>query len=77
MPTRLAYLREAIDFRNVLLAELPKGDFAFTIVRQFLFSVAAYYQLEGLVTSRHADLAGIAARPSRKPAITCGIPASG
>jgi ring-1,2-phenylacetyl-CoA epoxidase subunit PaaC len=58
----LAYLREAIDFRNVLLAELPKGDFAFTIVRQFLFSVAAYYQLEGLATSSHADLAGIAAK---------------
>ncbi len=58
----LAYLREAIDFRNVLLAELPKGDFAFTIVRQFLFSVAAYYQLEGLATSSHADLAGIAGK---------------
>ncbi len=58
----LAYLREAIDFRNVLLAELPKGDFAFTIMRQFLFSVAAYYQLEGLVTSSHADLAGIAGK---------------
>jgi ring-1,2-phenylacetyl-CoA epoxidase subunit PaaC len=58
----LAYLREAIDFRNVLLAELPKGDFAFTIVRQFLFSVAAYYQLEGVATSSHPDLAGIAAK---------------
>jgi ring-1,2-phenylacetyl-CoA epoxidase subunit PaaC len=58
----LAYLREAIDFRNVLLVELPKGDFAFTIVRQFLFSVAAYYQLEGLAASAHPDLAGIAAK---------------
>ena len=37
----LAYLREAIDYRNVLLVELPRGDFAFTIMRQFLFSVAA------------------------------------
>src|ERR1700757_4227766 len=34
----LAYFREAIDFRNALMVELPKGDFAFTIVRQFLFS---------------------------------------
>ncbi len=39
-----------------------KGDFAFTIVRQFLFSVAAYYQLEGVATSSHPDLAGIAAK---------------
>ena len=58
----LAYLREAIDYRNVLLVELPKGDFALTIMRQFLFSVAAYYQLEGLATSAHSDLAGIAAK---------------
>src|SRR3954465_184918 len=25
----LAYLRDSIDYRNVLLVELPKGDFAF------------------------------------------------
>ena len=31
----LAYFRDAIDYRNALLVELPKGDFAFTIVRQF------------------------------------------
>ncbi len=31
-------------------------------MRQFLFSVAAYYQLEGLTTSRDATLAGIAAK---------------
>src|SRR5919199_3020493 len=37
----LAYFRDATDYRNVLLVELPKGDFAFTIVRQFLFSTAA------------------------------------
>jgi ring-1,2-phenylacetyl-CoA epoxidase subunit PaaC len=58
----LAYLREAIDFRNVLLVELPKGDFACTVVRQFLFSAAAYYQLEGIARSTHPDLAGIAAK---------------
>jgi ring-1,2-phenylacetyl-CoA epoxidase subunit PaaC len=58
----LAYFREAIEFRNVLMAELPNGDFAFTIVRQFLYSVAAYYQLELLQRSAHADLAGIAAK---------------
>ncbi len=58
----LAYLREAIDYRNVLLVELPRGDFAFTMVRQFLFSVAAYYQLEGLTKSRDATVAGIAAK---------------
>jgi phenylacetate-CoA oxygenase PaaH subunit len=33
----LAYLREAVDFRNALVCELPRGDFAHTMVRQFLF----------------------------------------
>jgi ring-1,2-phenylacetyl-CoA epoxidase subunit PaaC len=58
----LAYLRDAIDYRNVLMVELPNGDFAYTIVRQFLFSVAAYYQMEGLARSTNATLAGLAAK---------------
>jgi ring-1,2-phenylacetyl-CoA epoxidase subunit PaaC len=58
----LAFLREAIDYRNILLVELPKGDFAFTIVRQFLFSAAAMYQLDGLTRSNNQALAGIAAK---------------
>jgi ring-1,2-phenylacetyl-CoA epoxidase subunit PaaC len=58
----LAYLRDAIDYRNVLMVELPKGDFAFTIVRQFLFSVFSLHQMEALTKSAHAELAGIAAK---------------
>ncbi|WP_068086631.1 1,2-phenylacetyl-CoA epoxidase subunit PaaC [Polycladidibacter stylochi] len=33
----LAYLRDAFDFRNLLLVELPNGDFGKTLMRQFLF----------------------------------------
>lgn len=33
----LAYRRDAMDFRNALITELPKGDFALTSARQFLF----------------------------------------
>jgi ring-1,2-phenylacetyl-CoA epoxidase subunit PaaC len=58
----LAFLREAIDYRNVLMVELPRGDFAFTVVRQFLFSAAAVYQLDGLTRSSNPELAGIAAK---------------
>lgn len=39
----LAYLRDAMKFRNVLLVELPKGDMAVTIMREFLFD--AYHHL--------------------------------
>jgi ring-1,2-phenylacetyl-CoA epoxidase subunit PaaC len=58
----IAYFRDAIEYRNTLLAELPKGDFAFTIVRQFLFSVFSLLQMEALTRSTNADLAGIAAK---------------
>jgi ring-1,2-phenylacetyl-CoA epoxidase subunit PaaC len=58
----LAYFRDAIDYRNALLVELPIGDFAFTIVRQLLFSVFSLLQMEALQRSTNADLAGIAAK---------------
>ena len=58
----LAYFRDDVAYRNALLLELPRGDFAFTVVRQFLFSSFAFYQLEALQTSAHPELAGIAAK---------------
>lgn len=39
----LAFLREERQYLNLLLCELPKGDWAKTILRQFFFS--AYQQL--------------------------------
>jgi ring-1,2-phenylacetyl-CoA epoxidase subunit PaaC len=44
------------------LVELPNGDFAFTIVRQFLFDAYDVPFLEALQRSAHVDLAGIAAK---------------
>jgi ring-1,2-phenylacetyl-CoA epoxidase subunit PaaC len=58
----LAYFRDAVDYRNALLVELPKGDFAVTIVRQLFFSVYSLLQMESLATSTHAELAGVAAK---------------
>lgn len=58
----LAYFREAVEFRNALIMELPRGDFAFTMARQFLVSVFDVLHLERLQASKHADLAGIAAK---------------
>ncbi|MEX0647136.1 MAG: 1,2-phenylacetyl-CoA epoxidase subunit PaaC [Balneolaceae bacterium] len=37
-----AYFRDDMDFKNIAMVELPKGDFAFTITRQFLFSIYSY-----------------------------------
>ncbi|QXD16294.1 phenylacetate-CoA oxygenase subunit PaaC [Rhodocaloribacter litoris] len=58
----LAFFRDAIEFRNVQLVELPRGDFAFTIARQFLFSAYAHLLYEGLRESTFEPLAGIAAK---------------
>lgn len=58
----LAYFREAVEFRNCLLVELPKGDFAFTIARQFLFDVYDVVLLDALTQSSNTELAAIAAK---------------
>jgi ring-1,2-phenylacetyl-CoA epoxidase subunit PaaC len=58
----LAYLRGEPEFRNVQMVELPKGDFAFTIVRQFLFDAFSVLQWDALQRSTYAPLAGIAAK---------------
>jgi ring-1,2-phenylacetyl-CoA epoxidase subunit PaaC len=58
----LAYFRDAVDYRNVLMVELPNGDFAFTIVRQFFFSVYSLLQMEALSRSTNAEVAGAAAK---------------
>jgi ring-1,2-phenylacetyl-CoA epoxidase subunit PaaC len=58
----LAYFRDAIDYRNVQMVELAKGDYAFTTVRQFFFDVFSYHVLEELQSSSNSELAGIAAK---------------
>ena len=44
------------------LVELPKGDWAFTIVRQFLFDAAERVRLEALAGSQYEPLAAAAAK---------------
>ena len=58
----LAYFREAVSYRNALIVELPKGDFAFTIVRQFLFDAYSVLSWDALSSSKHEQLAAIAAK---------------
>ena len=62
----LAYFRDAIEYRNVNLVELPNGDYGRTIVRSFLFDVWSVLLLEGLQRAAHTDLAGIAAKAHKE-----------
>lgn len=56
----LAYLRDAIEFKNNLLLELPNGDWGQTILRQFFFSAFQYFQYTALQQSKDEQLAAIA-----------------
>lgn len=63
----LAYHREQHQFRNFTMLELPDHDYAFTIVRRFLFDAWHCLSLEALARSKDPDIAAIAAK-SRKEA---------
>lgn len=58
----LAYLRTEREFKNLLLAEQPNGDWAQTILRQCLFSQYQYLLFEKLQQSSDEQLAAIAAK---------------
>ena len=58
----LAYWRNEREFTNLLIHELPKGDFAFTMMRQFFLDVFYHFYLEKLVDSKDETVAAIAAK---------------
>jgi len=58
----LAFLREEHEFLNPTLVEQPNGDFAQTIVRQFLFDAWQHELYAGLASSSDERLAAIAAK---------------
>lgn len=59
---QLAFLREERDYRNVTLVELPRGDFAVTVVRNTM--MATFFKLlwAKLADSKDAELAAIAGK---------------
>lgn len=64
----LAYLRDCPDWRNILLVERPRGDFAFTILRQFLYAAFMHPYFERLSASKDETLAAIAAKSVKEMA---------
>ena len=53
-------LRDAGDFRNLLLVEQPNGDFGQTMARQFLFDSWHHLALGQLMGSKDERIRGIA-----------------
>jgi len=59
---QLAFLRDEIDYRNPTLVELPRGDFAFTVLRNLIVSTWLRLMWERLRDSSDAELAAIAGK---------------
>jgi ring-1,2-phenylacetyl-CoA epoxidase subunit PaaC len=59
---QLAFLRDERDYRNVTLVELPRGDFAVTVVRNTVMSTFVKLLWETLATSTDSELAAIAGK---------------
>ncbi|WDY60510.1 1,2-phenylacetyl-CoA epoxidase subunit PaaC [Pseudomonas sp. PSKL.D1] len=58
----LAFRRDERAFRNLLLVEQPNGDYAVTMLKQFLYDAWHYAVLQGLAASTDERIAGIAAK---------------
>ena len=59
---QLAFLREERDYFNPTLVELPRGDFAFTMVRNAMVATLLKLVWERLASSSDAELAAIAGK---------------
>ncbi len=56
----LAYFRDSGDYSNLLLLELPRGDFAFTMMRQYLLDQFELSYFSGLACSADSEIVAIA-----------------
>lgn len=61
-PDKLVFFREAAKFRNVQMVELPRGDWAFTMLRQYLFDAYELLLLDKFQQSSYRPLAEACAK---------------
>ncbi|VAW47693.1 1,2-phenylacetyl-CoA epoxidase, subunit C [hydrothermal vent metagenome] len=52
----LAFLRDAHEYRNPIITELPKGDFAYTTLKQYFIDVFNLHLYQALTQSSHEPL---------------------
>ena len=63
---RLVFFRSAQEFRNIQMVELPRGDWAFSMVRQYLFDEAELLRLARLAHSQSEPIAQIAVKVQKE-----------
>jgi ring-1,2-phenylacetyl-CoA epoxidase subunit PaaC len=61
-PDWLVYFRHAGEYRNLQMLELPRHDWAYSILRQYLFDALERVRLDMLVHSQFEPLADLAAK---------------
>lgn len=59
---QLAFLRDERDYFNATIAELPRGDFAFTVLRNLIVATWAKLLWERLLVSSDAEVGAIAGK---------------
>ena len=69
-PDELVFFRDPLEYQNAVLVELPKGDWAFTMVRQYLFDLYENLCLEEARKSAYPPLRRRPKGSSRRSAST-------
>lgn len=64
----LAFYRDALQYRNILLAEQPNGDFASSVARLFFISVYNFYLYDKLRSGSDKTIAAFAAKSLKEVA---------
>jgi ring-1,2-phenylacetyl-CoA epoxidase subunit PaaC len=64
----LAFLRDENQYLNLLLLELPKGDWAVSVLRQFFFSAFQTLQFKKLVSGSDVQFSAIAEKSLKEVA---------
>ena len=59
-PDMVAFMRNADQFHNCQLVELPNGEYDFSLIRHFLFDMAELIRFEVLANSSYVPLANLA-----------------
>lgn len=61
-PDTIAFTRNADQFHNCILTELPNGDYDFSLIRHFLYDTAEIIRFEMLTRSSYKPLAELAVK---------------
>jgi ring-1,2-phenylacetyl-CoA epoxidase subunit PaaC len=58
-PDTVAFMRNASQFHNSILVELPNGEYDFSLIRHFLYDTAEGFRYDMLSTSSYQPLADL------------------